>query len=623
MPASVTSQSMKKTKHNWGQKVEVKDRTMSYFLRGMKTLWELLGAERPVIGVVILLTVLTTALEIAFSFFLKQSFDALPFAVETHIWTFALSVAAIGLVGSRLLHITIWRFIREPMMLKSLIRLENRWPVIAHEKLLALTLGFHEQSNTGRQVAKIQKGVDKLLDIVSNVSWGLLHALLYLSMSTISILLLDWRLGLIFLIPIIPAALIIVRTQQRFTPEWEKWEKKKEYASGLFFQSLINISTVQTYNQEERERVRHLAVRTDMEELDTTISLTQQRYFFVVGGLLQGCYLATIVTGIHLVVQGEVSLGTIVFIATTGGVVISSVWEMIHIYTRIMRNLVAAERMKELLDEVPDIVPSLDAVIPESVQGVLTLDNVSFAHTGKEHETLREISLTIPQGALVALVGRSGAGKTTLVRLLARVYDVTQGRVLFDGADIRTLDLAFYRRLFAFVSQDIEVFDTTLRENVAYAFPDADDLLVHDALKAAHLAHVIGDAARFPKGLLTEVGERGVRLSGGERQRVGIARAYVALRAGARVLVLDEATSSLDSESERAIQEMIEGLRSELNFSIVAIAHRLSTVQRADTIVVLDAGKLVEQGTHAVLKKQGGIYAKLVALQGLGEVKER
>jgi ABC-type multidrug transport system fused ATPase/permease subunit len=609
-------------KHNWGQKVKVEDRTVSYFFRGMRTLWELLGVERPVIGVVILLTILTTALELSFSFFLKQAFDVLPDAVATHTWTVALTAAAVGLVGARVLHIVIWRFVREPIMLKSLIRLENRWPVVAHEKLLALTLGFHEQSNTGRQVAKIQKGVDKLLDIVSNISWGLLHAFLYLVMSTVAILLLDWRLGLIFLIPIVPAVLLNMRIHRQFTPEWEAWEKQKEQASGLFFQSLINIATVQTYAQEGRERANHAAVRTDMEVLDTKLSLRQQRYFFVIGGLLHSFYLVTIVTGIHFVVQGEIGLGTIVFIATTGGVVISSVWEMIHIYTRIMRNLVAAERMKELLDEVPDIIPSAKALIPNKVVGALTLEEVFFAHAGKERETLQSISLTIPHGALVALVGRSGAGKTTLVRLLARVYDVTQGRVQLDGHDIRDLDLAWYRRLFAFVSQDIEVFDTSIRNNVAYAYPNADDALITDALKAAHLGHVIGDVQRFPKGLLTEVGERGVRLSGGERQRVGIARAYVALRTGARVLVLDEATSSLDSESERAIQEMIEGLRDELHFSIVAIAHRLSTVQRADTIVVLDAGRIAEQGTHAQLKKQGGIYAKLVALQGLGEEEE-
>jgi ABC-type multidrug transport system fused ATPase/permease subunit len=607
-------------KHDWTEKIDIKDRTASYFMHGMRTVWELLGVERRVIGMVILLTIVTTGFEIGFSFFLKQSFDALPMAVRAGTWTLALFASIIGLVFAKVVGIVIVRFIREPMIIKTLIRLENRWPIVAHEKLLALSLGFHEQSNTGRQVAKIQKGVDKLVDIVASVSWGLLHALLYLLMSAVAILVLDWRLGLIFLVPLIPAALLNLRVYQRFTPEWERWEKNKEYASGLFFQSLINVATVQSYSQEARERARHAEVRTKMEDLDIDLSIKQQWYFFAVEGIMNVFYIATIVTGIHFVVHGQVSAGTIVFIATTGGTVIGSIWEMIHIYTRVMRNIVAAERMKELLDEVPDIVNCEGAQVPSEVRGKLVFEDVSFSHSGKENDTLAHISLTISPGKMVAFVGRSGAGKTTLVRLLARVYDVTNGKVTLDGADIRTLDLGFYRRLFAFVSQDTEVFDATLRENVVYAHPDVSDEIVAAALQAAHLAHVVGDPERFPAGVLTEVGERGVRLSGGERQRVGIARAYVALKTGAGVLVLDEATSSLDSESERAIQEMIEGLRQELNFTIVAIAHRLSTVMRADTIVVLDEGRVVEKGSHAELKQLGGIYAKLVDLQALGEV---
>lgn len=608
--------------HDWNQQVDVKDRTVSYFVRGMRTLWELLGRERVPMGFVVAITVVTTLLEVVFAYCLKLAFDALASAEVAHTWNDALLFAVFGLAFAKVTGVLLWRFVREPILIKSMIRLENYWPTLAHEKMLALTLGFHERTNTGRQVAKIQKGSEKLMDILNNIMWGMLHSLLYLTFSVITILLLDWRLGLLFLVPIVVATLVNLRSYEKLTPAWETWEKHKEHASGLFFQSLINIATVQSYSQEARERMAHADVRQEMVELDTKTSTRMQWYFFAVGGVLQLFYLITIIAGIHFVVRGEVSAGTIVFIATTGGVVIGSVWEIIHVYSRIMRNIVSAERMKALMDEVPDIVNSPHATVPAVVHGDLAFEGVSFAHGGKEEHTVSDITLTIPAGSLVAFVGRSGAGKTTLVRLLARVYDVTSGVVTLDGVDIRTLDMYFYRRLFAFVSQDIEIFDATLRENVTYAYPDTNETIIQEALTVAHLAGAVGDVSRFPKGVETEVGERGVRLSGGERQRVGIARAYVALRNGARVLVLDEATSNLDSESERAIQEMLEELRETHRFTTVAIAHRLSTIHKANMIVVLDKGRVAETGTHTTLVAQQGIYAQLVALQTFGEFRE-
>ncbi len=391
--------------HDWNTQTDIKDRAISYFVRGILTLWSLLGKEHATLSIVAGLTVLTTGLEILFSWFLKLGFDNLPDAVTARSWSRMLTIAMAGLVVSKVGGILIWRFVREPLVLKSLIRLENTWPCEAQEKLLALSLGFHEQSNTGRQVAKIQKGVQKLLSILHNVLWGFLHATLYLAMSVIAILVMDWRLGIIFLAPIVPAVWLNLRVYEKFTPLWEEWEKKKERASGYFFQSLINVATVQSFSQEYRELGAHGEVRKEMLELDTRTSLHMQRYFFFIEGLLNSFYLITLVTGIHLTIQGEIALGTVVFIATTGGVVIANVWELIHLYSSIMRDLVATQRMKSLLDEVPDIVSTPHATTLALPRGELVFENVSFFHKQKEHPTIDSVSLAFPPGSFVALVG--------------------------------------------------------------------------------------------------------------------------------------------------------------------------------------------------------------------------
>jgi ABC-type multidrug transport system fused ATPase/permease subunit len=202
------------------------------------------------------------------------------------------------------------------------------------------------------------------------------------------------------------------------------------------------------------------------------------------------------------------------------------------------------------------------------------------------------------------------------------MYDVSSGEILLDGMNIKNLDLAWYRRLFAVVAQEVDIFDASLRDNIIYPNAAATPEQIRTALKASHLEAILNDASRFPRGLETEVGERGIKLSGGERQRVGIARAYIAILSGAKVLILDEATSNLDSSAECAIQQMLDLVRRELRVTIIAIAHRLSTIQRADRIAVVNHGRIAELGDHQKLIAKNGLYAELVELQRLGELRK-
>lgn len=602
---------------DWDEKTALEDHTFAFFTKGMKALWALFYDEKKNILIVLVLTAVMQVLSLLTTYGFKVIFDAMALigSEPTVFMTIAASIAVVAIL--RVVNNILQYFVKDAIFLKSVIKLENIWPVIAQRKLLALSIGYHERENTGKKIAKITKGCDKILSILTDFVWGLAPHLLYLAFNIVFILVIDFKIGILFMLPFIPAAIMTYRTYKKFATDWEQWEKMKESSIGLFCQSIINVQTVQAFVQEKREEMNLSGIRKNMERLDVDIHIEQQKHLFWVNMILHLSFLATVAIGVYWVHRGFSTVGTMVFIIATGNVTFQSLRELINIYMRILRNLVAVIRMKDLFDEPVDIKNVETPQTPQSYKGVFAFQDVSFRYPKKESDAIENFNLTILPRHMVAFVGRSGEGKTTLVRLLCRMYDVTGGTIALDGQDIRHLDLCWYRKLFAIVQQDVEIFDATLAENVAYGFQGATLEHIHEALRAARLDVMLDDQDRFPGGVRTHVGERGIRLSGGERQRVGIARAYLALLNGAKVLILDEATSSLDSEAERAIQHMISRLREEMNIAIVVIAHRLSTIKKADQIIVIEGGKIAQVGTHVSLVSQDGIYANLVNHQSL------
>lgn len=600
---------------DWEERVKIEDKTIAHFARGVKTLWSLLGDTKKVVLLILGMTILVEIASLVAPYLLKLVFDEIPRALAEQEFSPYLVVLVVGMFAADGLLLLFVFKIREPLFLKNMIKLENWWPTIVQKKLLSLSLGYHERENTGKKVSKITKGCDKLGMLLQGLFWDFLPQLFFLAINMIVLAVIDWKLGLIFSLPVIPVVVILVKVYNRVEVSWKDYEKKKERAGGLFCQSLINIKTVQSFVQEKQEISNHATVCEDIKRVDTNVSLKTTKYHFWTQSILLMSLVLTIVAGIYFVFIGTTTLGTVVYIIATGNSTQRCLNQMIRAYTEIMRDMVTVQRMKELLDEEPEIKNLSNARVPKKYEGSLILDRLSFRYPQKDTPVLDDLTLKIRPGEMVALVGKSGAGKTTAIRLLCRMYDVDTGRILLDGSDIRSLDLYWYRRLFSMVQQDVDIFDNTLLANIAYPYPDTTKEQILEAVKASHLEVFTDDKDRFPEGLNTEVGERGVKLSGGERQRVGIARAYVALLNGAKILILDEATSNLDSEAERAIQEMIDKARKKLNISVVAIAHRLSTVYKADKIYVIEDSKVIEQGSHNHLISQEGHYRHLVELQ--------
>jgi len=607
---------------NWEDGFRYEDKGLSFFLTGIKNFWKLVGPEQRAMKLGFYWLIVTQLLALAFPYFLKLIFDDLPEVLKSGTISTRLICFIIIMFAVKISAILVTLFVKETIFIKGVIRLEAWWPVLAQSKLLALSLGYHERENTGKKISKIEKGIERMVEICVKLSWDILPQFIYLVANLTCMMILDWRLGLLFFLPFAPAYWINKRYYERMSGDWEKWEKKKEESSGYFTQSLLNIRTVQDFVQERREKERLQTVRECMRDLDTDINMTERYYIMGIRIVLNVFFLATIALGVYFVLMGQTKVGTVVFIITTGNVTIEGLGEIFNNYSKILRNLVSVNRLTEIMNDDTEITNSSTAFVPTTTIGDIRFDKISFNYPGKDQAVLEFFDLQIAPRQMIALVGRSGEGKTTVAKLLCRVYDVNHGRITLDGIDIRQLDRDWYRRLFAIVQQDVDVFDATLLENITYACRDATPAQVDEAIRAAHIHTMMEKQDRFPDGLATQVGERGIRLSGGERQRVGIARAYIALLNGAKFLVLDEATSSLDSETELAIQSMLNSIRKKLDVSIVAIAHRLSTIRKADMIYVIDGGQVAESGSHEKLLAQNGLYSRLVELQKLGDLRK-
>jgi ATP-binding cassette subfamily B protein len=329
----------------------------------------------------------------------------------------------------------------------------------------------------------------------------------------------------------------------------------------------------------------------------------------IVIGLIFGAITLVLWEGADDVAAGRLSGGAIAAFVLTGGIVAGAFGALTEVYGDLLRGAGAAGRLSELLAERPEIAPPAHPVaLPQPPQGRVAFRNVEFRYPSRQDvAALHDFTLEVAPGETLAVVGPSGAGKSTLFQLLQHFYQPARGEVLVDGVDLTRADPAEVRARIAMVPQETVIFGTSARDNLRYGRWDADDAQVWAAAEAANAADFL---RALPEGLDTFLGEGGARLSGGQRQRVAIARA---LLRDAPILLLDEATSALDAESERLVQDALERLMA--SRTTIVIAHRLATVRAASRIVVMDGGRIVEEGSHAALIGAGGLYARLASLQ--------
>jgi len=477
-------------------------------------------------------------------------------------------------------------------------------------RLLIMPPGFFAERRTGELTSRLTTDIGLLQGVLSHQIAEFSRQMLALVGGIILLTLMQPRLTLTALavVPlVVGSALFFGRRLRRMTTSVQD---KVADATASAEEAFSQIRTVQSFVQEPAERRRY-AERIG-ESVRAALVRAQIRGVFF-GVLTFSTFVGIVIVlwqGGLLVLEGQLTPGELVQFLLYTITIAAAIGALASFFSSYQEAVGAAQRVFEILETEPGIKdPPAPVALPSPARGSVSFDKVSFRYSQDASAawTLQDIELSCSPGEVVALVGPSGAGKTTLVSLLPRFWDPDRGRILIDGVDIRSLRLAELRSAIAIVPQDPALFSGTIRENIAYARPGAS---MQDVEAAARAAHAHEFVERLPDRYETVVGERGIKLSGGQRQRVAIARAILK---DPVILILDEATSSLDTESERLIEDALSRLL--VGRTTLIIAHRLSTVRRADRLVVLDRGRIVEEGNHGELLELGGLYARLYQRQ--------
>lgn len=464
-----------------------------------------------------------------------------------------------------------------------------------------LSFSYYSQNNSGQMMSKLVSDLFDISEFAHHGPENLFISLVKIVGSFIFLFLINKKLALPLIVLVILMFLFSFRQNQKMQRTFMENRKKIGDVNASLQDTLSGIRVVQSFTNEEIEKEKfqksnHAFLVSKKDNYRCMGEFMSSNLFFQ--GMM---YLVTLVYGGYLIANNEMSAADLAMYALYIGIFISPIQILVELMEMMQKGLSGFRRFLDVMETEPEIQDAPDAVELKDVKGRVCYEDVSFHYSDDETTVLSHVSIEIPAGKSVALVGPSGGGKTTICSLLPRFYDVTGGRVTVDGQDIRSLTLKSLRSQIGVVQQDVYLFSGSIRDNIAYGKPDATEEEIIEAAKCANIHDFIME---LPDQYDTFVGERGARLSGGQKQRISIARVFLK---NPPILIFDEATSALDNESERWIQHSLEELSK--NRTTITIAHRLSTIKNADEIIVITENGIAERGTHETLLEKNGIYA--------------